>query len=107
MDSSEYFCLYSKNNLVRISQSPGNINRWCVSLNGQVLADNFASAEDAAYCASRNDFPTDIAKERFQHIKVPSDISLWRTTPPEFPTGQTVQTPPDDLDRLRPRFSNN
>jgi len=84
MEPTEYFHPASKNNLVRIFQNPRTANLWCISLNGEILAENFTSPEDAADHAHRRDFPTKAAIDKFRHIKPPWDIKLWLTQRPWF-----------------------
>src|ERR1043166_2760391 len=110
MDSQEYYYKYSKNNVVRIAPNSRDITGWGVWLNNQLLCGNFPSAEDAAFCASKNDFPTELAMQRFRAISVPADLNRWRTTPPGLPTSPVIDNPPsptaDCKNRYR-RFSAN
>jgi hypothetical protein len=107
VEPTEYFYQASGKNLVRIFENPRNVNLWCISLNGQVLADNFDSPDDAADHAHRHDFPTQAAMDRFELIDVPWDIKLWLTKRPNFSNQQTTENPPDDMDQPTPRFGNN
>src|SRR3954463_2645891 len=94
MFSQEYYYRYSKSNVVRIAPSPKDVTSWAVWLNDQVICGNFPSAEDAAYCASKNDFPTELAMQRFRTISVPADLNRWRTTPPGSPPPLETHNPP-------------
>ena len=110
MDSQEYYYRYSKSNVVRIAPSPRELTGWGVWLNDQLLCGNFPSADDAAFCASKNDFPTELAMQRFRPISVPADLNRWRTTPPELPiplATHNVPTPPSDCKSRHRRFGAN
>ena len=58
------------------------VSNWGVWLNDILVADGFVSAEEAAFFASRNDFPTEEAITYFNGVKVSAYLNMWRTTPP-------------------------
>jgi hypothetical protein len=110
MDSQEYYYKYSKSNVVRIAPSPRDLACWGVWLNNQLLDGNFSSAEEAAFCASKNDFSTELAMQRFGAISVPADLNMWRTTPPGLPTPLATHNPPNlqnDCKKRHRRFGTN
>lgn len=86
MNSTARWWLARKGKVVRIDLSPSDSERWGIWVNDRLLADSFGSAEEAALCAHNNDFNSETAIELFRGCRVPSDITYWRSLPPEEPS---------------------
>jgi hypothetical protein len=83
---------------VRINPSARGGSFWEIWLGEKLICDSFTSPEQAALYASRRDFPSQFAIDLFRGIYVPSDITYWRTSPPEALGLQNTQQPtPDDV----------
>jgi hypothetical protein len=94
MNTGSFWHRAARGKVVRIGPVGGDISRWGVWLNDQLLCDTYGSAEEAAYCASRRDFGDENAIRRWAGISVPSEISFWRRIPPEEPV-----SPSDENDK--------
>jgi hypothetical protein len=69
--------------VAHIGASSRDCSHWALSLDGVLVADVFASPEEAAERANKHDFPDAAAVEMFRGIWVPWNLDDWRTRPPE------------------------
>jgi hypothetical protein len=100
--STSYWFRASKSKIVRIAPDEDNASQWCISLNDQLLAGRYGSAEEAAYCAKHHDFGDELSTDLFNGVSVPENLSSWSQTPPELQAqAEHTAKPRDCRDRHR------
>jgi hypothetical protein len=55
---------------------------WSLLLNNKVIESGFGSAEEAAECASKGDFSSELGTQALP-FSVPSNLNRWRTEDPD------------------------
>ena len=78
---------------------------WSIWLNDELLDSKFGSPEEAAECANKKNFSTEMAIQAVQ-FWVPANLDQWRKSPPEDKVigGQTQ--PPLGLKPVQPECTN-